>query len=146
MNNTKTNILRDTNEFSVKEKMLSLAEQASKRAYAPYSGFYVGACLLAASGKYYCGCNIENAAYSPTNCAERTALFTAVYEGERAFTALAVYCSGQRPSSPCGVCRQALSEFCAPDMKVYMGCASGQFAECTLGELLPFGFGKEDLQ
>ncbi len=125
--------------------MLSLACAARERAYAPYSGFRVGACLRASDGQYYLGCNIENAAYSVANCAERTALFTAVYQGARSFDALAVACSGERPAYPCGVCRQALSEFCDPQMPVAVCGAAGEAELTTLGALLPHAFGGRNL-
>lgn len=133
------------NGESEKDKMIDMAFKAMTFAYVPYSGFRVGACLKTADGKYYTGCNIENAAYGPTNCAERTALFKAVSEGERSFTALAITCSGDNPAFPCGVCRQALSEFCAPDMPVICANKDGDAAETTLGELLPHSFGPKDL-
>lgn len=125
------------------EKLLELAKEAMLRAYAPYSGFYVGAALLAKSGKVYTGCNIENAAYTPTNCAERTAFFKAVSEGEREFAALAV-CGGDHGRitgvfPPCGVCRQVMAEFCAADFPVYLADAQS-YRAMTLGELLPLGF------
>lgn len=126
--------------------MLDMAYEAMAHAYAPYSGFQVGACLKAASGRYYLGCNIENAAYSPTNCAERTAVFKAVYEGERSFDAIAIVCSGNSPAFPCGVCRQVLSEFCGPEMPVLCANAHRESVLCTLGELLPHSFGREDLE
>ncbi len=127
------------------DEMLEMAFEAMEHAYVPYSHFQVGACLLAASGKYYLGCNIENAAYTPTNCAERTAMFQAIYEGEREFAALAIACSGQMPAFPCGVCRQVLSEFCSPDMPVYCANAKHEAMLSTLGELLPHSFGPKDL-
>ena len=126
--------------------MLDMAYEAMAHAYTPYSGFQVGACLKAASGRYYLGCNIENAAYSPTNCAERTAVFKAVYEGERSFDAIAIVCSGNSPAFPCGVCRQVLSEFCGPEMPVLCANARRASVLCTLGELLPHSFGREDLE
>ena len=126
--------------------MLDMAYKAMAHAYTPYSGFQVGACLKAASGRYYLGCNIENAAYSPTNCAERTAVFKAVYEGERSFDAIAIVCSGNSPAFPCGVCRQVLSEFCGPEMPVLCANAHRESVLCTLGELLPHSFGREDLE
>ena len=128
------------------DDMLEKAFQASKKAYAPYSGFRVGACLRASSGREYGGCNVENAAFTPTNCAERTALFTAVYEGEREFDGIAIACSGSGPAFPCGVCRQALSEFCSPDMPVYCCGMDGKAVLMTLGELLPRSFGPSDLE
>ena len=126
-------------------RMLERACEAREPAYAPYSGFRVGACLRASGGRYYMGCNIENAAYTPTNCAERTALFTAVYEGERSFDAIAIACSGDLPAYPCGVCRQALAEFCAPEMPVIVCNANGESEQTTLGDLLPHSFGRKDL-
>ena len=128
------------------QHMLDMAYEAMAHAYTPYSGFQVGACLKAASGRYYLGCNIENAAYSPTNCAERTAVFKAVYEGERSFDAIAIVCSGNSPAFPCGVCRQVLSKFCGPEMPVLCANAHRESVLCTLGELLPHSFGREDLE
>ena len=125
--------------------MLALAYEARERAYAPYSNFKVGACLRASSGKYYLGCNIENAAFTPTNCAERTAMFSAVYAGERSFDAIAIACTGKNPAFPCGVCRQVLNEFCEGTMPVYCGAADHTAVLSTLSELLPNGFGPRDL-
>ena len=122
------------------DRMLDMAYEAMEHAYVPYSGFQVGACLRAASGKYYLGCNIENAAYTPTNCAERTAMFKAVYEGERDFDAIAVVCSGKNPAYPCGVCRQVMLEFCGPDFMIYMGRADDSFVAVRLEDFLPYGF------
>ncbi len=127
-------------------RMVRMAEEAKTKAYVPYSNFHVGACLKADSGAYYLGCNIENAAYGPTNCAERTATFKAVYEGERKFEALAVAWDGDDYASPCGVCRQVLAEFCSPDMPVICANNKGEYAIRTLAELLPFAFGKKDLK
>ena len=128
--------------------LMKAAAGARKSAYAPYSGFKVGAALLTKSGKVYTGCNIENASYTPTVCAERVALFKAVSEGETQFDAIAV-CGGKgaRPAAfcaPCGVCRQALTEFCPPQMRVILG-RPGAFESYTLGGLLPASFGPEDL-
>ena len=127
------------------ERMLDMAYEAMKRAYVPYSHFQVGACVRASSGKYYCGCNIENAAYTPTNCAERTAMFQAIYEGERSFDAIAIACSGKQPAFPCGVCRQVLNEFCDESLPVYCGNAAHEARLTTLGALLPDAFGPRDL-
>lgn len=126
-------------------KMLDMAYEAMTHAYVPYSGFQVGACLRTADGAYYLGCNIENAAYSPTNCAERTAVFKAVYDGVRKFSALAVVCSGDHPAFPCGVCRQVLSEFCDADMPVLCANKDRETVQTTLGGLLPYSFGRKDL-
>ena len=130
---------------SEREHMLDLAYEAMKKAYAPYSHFQVCACLKGASGKYYLGCNIENASYTPTNCAERTAVFKAVSEGERSFEAIAIVCSGKYPAAPCGVCRQVLREFCKDDMPVVFANADRETVESTMSELLPHSFGPEDL-
>lgn len=128
-----------------REHMLDLAYDAMQQAYTPYSHFQVGACLKGKSGAYYLGCNIESASYTPTNCAERTAVFKAVSEGERSFEAIVIVCSGKNPAAPCGVCRQVLREFCKSDMPVVFADAKRNFVESTLGELLPHSFGPEDL-
>lgn len=124
-------------------ELLTAAIAAREQAYAPYSHFRVGAALLASSGKVYLGCNVENAAYSPSNCAERTAFFKAISEGEREFVAIAVV--GGRGTAvseiclPCGVCRQVMAEFCRADFRIIMGDADAPQVR-TLGELLPDGF------
>lgn len=126
------------------EALIELAKEAMAHAYAPYSGYMVGAALLTADGRVYQGCNMENAAFSPTVCAERTAFFKAVYDGVRDFTAIAVVggkdgvISGFFP--PCGVCRQVMGEFCREDFLIYLGGAQGEIRKTTLGELLPMGF------
>ena len=119
-------------------------------AYAPYSKYKVGAALLTKQGRVYKGCNIENAAYTPTNCAERTAFFKAVSEGERAFEAIAIVGGYQgAPTSyayPCGVCRQVMREFCDPaEFRIITAVSEEQYVERTLAELLPEGFGPENL-
>jgi len=131
-------------------ELIRLAEAARDTAYAPYSGFRVGAALLAASGLVYTGCNIENAAYSPTNCAERTAFFKAVSAGERKFVAIAI--AGGRdkevtePCPPCGVCRQVMAEFCdSENFMIYVSRGQGQYDTYTLGRLLPESFGKSNV-
>lgn len=131
-------------------ELVSLARAARARAYAPYSGFQVGAALLAESGAVYLGCNIENSSYSPTICAERTAFAKAVSEGERAFTAIAVVggkegtCSGFCP--PCGVCRQVMREFCNPDsFCIILAKSAEEYREYTLAQLLPESFGPDHL-
>ncbi len=123
------------------EKLIELAKEARERAYAPYSGFYVGAALLTRDGEVFTGCNIENASFTPTCCAERVAIFKAVSEGNKAFFAIAVVGgargeSADTPCYPCGVCRQALAEFADADLKIYF--ADGSVT--TLGELLPKAF------
>lgn len=131
-------------------KLVKQAFEARKMAYVPYSEFAVGAALLTAKGKIYTGCNIENAAFTPTNCAERTAIFKAVSEGARDFTAIAV-CGGFEEGTdycfPCGVCRQVLMEFCDPEKFIVLVAKSpDEFKEYRLNELLPHGFGPNDLQ
>ena len=126
------------------EELLAMAKEAMMNAYAPYSGFFVGAALLTKAGKVYTGYNIENAAFSPTNCAERTAFFKAVSEGEREFAAIAVV-GGKNGvitdlCSPCGVCRQVMQEFCGPEFLIHMGKEHDGIETVTLQELLPYGF------
>ena len=125
-------------------ELIKLAKEAMLRAYAPYSGYQVGAALLCADGSIYCGCNIENAAFSPTNCAERTAFFKAIYDGHRDFTAIAV-CGGKGGeitdfAPPCGVCRQVMKEFCKADFTVYLAGPEDSFQTYTLAQLLPVSF------
>ena len=132
-----------------RDRLIDEAKRAMMRAYAPYSEYYVGAALLTNDGKIYTGCNIENSSYTPTNCAERTAFFKAVSEGERDFAAIAVVGGPKGDirgfASPCGVCRQVMSEFCDPDeFKIYL--FDGKIiAEYLLRDLLPQSFGKADL-
>ncbi|KSU85801.1 MULTISPECIES: cytidine deaminase [Fictibacillus] len=128
-----------------KDKLVREAVTARDRAYVPYSKFQVGAALLTKDGKVYHGCNIENAAYSVTNCAERTALFKAVSEGDKEFSALAVVADTKRPVPPCGACRQVISELCPSDMKVYLTNLQGDILETTVEELLPGAFSPGDL-
>lgn len=124
------------------KRLLDAALDARRRAYAPYSGFSVGAALLDEEDTVHHGCNVENAAYGPTNCAERTALFRAVADGRKAgsFRAIAVVGDTEQPITPCGVCRQVLSELCGPDMPVIMGNLKGDWAITTVSELLPGAF------
>ncbi len=130
-------------------ELMKLAESARERAYAPYSDFTVGAALLTVSGKVYTGCNIENAAFAPTNCAERTAFFKAISEGERDFAAIAIVGGkkGKEPSfcAPCGVCRQVMVEFCGGDFRMILG-NSEKFEVHTLSEMVPFSFGAADVR
>ena len=124
-------------------KLIEMAVKAREMAYAPYSEFKVGAALLAAGGKVYTGCNIENAAYSPSNCAERTAFFKAVSEGERDFEAIAVVGGKDTPGfcTPCGVCRQVMAEFCDPKkFRIILMDNKGGTITYLLEELLPAGF------
>ncbi len=125
------------------------ALEARVGAYSPYSGFKVGAALLCEDGSVYRGCNIENAAYGPTVCAERVAIFKAVSEGKRAFKAIAVVGGSDAPkiAYPCGVCRQVMAEFCTADFAVLLvKDASGAFEETSLGQLLPNSFGLNDIR
>ncbi|MCL2508439.1 MAG: cytidine deaminase [Oscillospiraceae bacterium] len=128
-------------------ELLALAANAAEKSYSPYSGFQVGAALLCESGNVYTGANIENAAYSPTVCAERTALFKAVLDGERDFRAIAVAAlsGGGAACAPCGVCRQVLAEFCGGEFQVVMSGKNGGLTVMTLNKLLPMRFGRENL-
>ena len=132
-----------------KKDLFNLAKEAMKNSYAPYSEYNVGAVLLCKNGNVYKGCNIENASYSLTNCAERTALFSAIANGENEFEAICVV-GGKNGeitdfAMPCGACRQALAEFCDADFKVYVGISEDNIKEFTLEELLPYSFNKSKL-
>lgn len=127
------------------EKLMAFAMDAMQQAYAPYSRCKVGAALLTADGTVYTGCNIENAAFGPTNCAERTAFFKAVSEGKRQFAAIAV-CGGKDGVvtgifPPCGVCRQVMREFCDDDFLIYLADGRGGCQTLTLSQILPYSFG-----
>ena len=122
----------------MKQELLNAALSARERAYAPYSKFLVGAAVLAKSGRIYTGCNIENASYGLTVCAERNALFSAVGAGEREFTALCVVGDTEAPISPCGACRQVMAEFKVPC--IILANLKGDVKEYTSEELLPYGF------
>jgi cytidine deaminase len=126
-------------------ELIEEAKKAREYAYVPYSKFKVGAALLTKDGKVYRGCNIENAAYSMCNCAERTALFKAYSEGDTEFAALAVIADAPRPVPPCGACRQVISELCPSDMKVILANLNGDIMELTVKELLPQAFSAEDM-
>ena len=127
------------------ELLIQEAKSAREMAYTPYSKFKVGAALLTKDGKIYKGCNIENAAYSMTNCAERTAIFKAFSEGDVEYAAIAVVADTTRPVPPCGACRQVISELCPKDMKVILTNLQGDQQELTVEELLPGAFTAEDL-
>jgi len=127
------------------EELINEAKKARELAYVPYSKFKVGAAILTKDGKVYHGCNIENAAYSVTNCAERTALFKAVSEGDKEFAAIAVVADTERPVPPCGACRQVISELCGRDTKIFLSNLKGDVQEITIDELLPGAFTPEDL-
>ena len=126
-----------------KEQLCELAKKAMLGAYAPYSGYWVGAALLCSDGTVYTGCNIENASYTPTVCAERTAFFKAVSDGKREFSAIAI-CGGKEGNitgffPPCGVCRQVMREFCKDAFTVYL-IGDGEVKTRTLAQLLPDSF------
>lgn len=129
------------------QELIEFAKEAMKRAYTPYSNFQVGAALLDANGQVHLGCNVENAAYGPTNCAERTALFRAIADGhpQGSFRAIAVTGDTEGPISPCGVCRQVLIELCEPEMPVYLSNLKGAFVQTTVAALLPGAFTTKDL-
>ncbi len=125
-----------------RNELVRLAIEARENSYSPYSGFKVGAALLTESGKVYKGCNIENGAFSPTNCAERTAVFSAVSDGEKDFSSIAVVGGADEIKDfcpPCGVCRQVLSEFCDKDFEIHLFNGE-EIKTYTLGELLPLNF------
>lgn len=131
------------------EELILLAQKARKNAYAPYSDFSVGAALLAADGSVYSGCNVENASFGATCCAERTALFSAIADGKRSFFALAIV-GGKRGEAvkdfctPCGICRQALAEFCPPEFPIVLSNGE-KIQKITLGELLPEAFTNQNI-
>ena len=128
------------------DRLLDLAEEARDHSYAPYSHYHVGAALLTADGQIYQGCNIENAAYGPSNCAERTAFFKAVYDGHRAFRAIAVIATGEEMGFPCGVCRQVMAEFCDRDFIIVTANRDRTKVDVSDFEtLLPHSFGPKDL-
>ena len=132
------------------EDMIELALGQLQYSYTPYSGFKVGAALLTKDGKFYTGCNIENAAFTPTNCAERTAFFKAVSEGEREFRAICIVGGKDgvltEYAAPCGVCRQVMMEFCDPEtFQIILATGKEQYEIFTLKELLPQGFGPTNL-
>ena len=133
------------------EKLIDTAIKQLKFSYTPYSNFKVGAALLTKSGKIYTGCNIENASYTPTNCAERTAFFKAVSEGVLEFDAICVVGGMNKVlkeyAAPCGVCRQVMMEFCDPDtFQIILATSKDQYEIFTLKELLPLGFGPNNLK
>jgi cytidine deaminase len=129
------------------EQFLEATKSAREFAYVPYSGFKVGAVVLDSEGRLHHGCNVENAAYGPTNCAERTALFRAVADGCKpgTFQAVAVIGDTDQPITPCGICRQVLAELCDPNMPVILGNLRGAYRLTTVSELLPGAFTAQDL-
>ena len=128
------------------KELVKVAFGAMDKAYAPYSGYKVGAALLSKSDNIYTGCNVESASYSPTNCAERTAFFKAISEGEREFSKIAIVGGKEGIVTdmfmPCGVCRQVMAEFCDDDFEIIVALSEDDFKTFTLKELLPFGFSK----
>ena len=132
------------------KELVKAAFDAMGKAYAPYSGYTVGAALLSKSGTLYTGCNVESASYSPTNCAERTAFFNAISEGEREFSKIAIVGGKQGNVTdmfmPCGVCRQVMAEFCDDDFEIIVALTPDDFKSFTLKELLPFGFSKNNIK
>lgn len=127
------------------KQLIKEAINSKQRAYAPYSKFKVGAAVLAEDGKIYCGCNIENASLGATNCAERTAIFKAVYEGNRKIKAIAVVGSEDTYTYPCGICRQVISEFADEDIQIIIVKNENEYIVKTLEEILPGTFTKKDL-
>lgn len=125
------------------QKLIQAAIEMRKQSYSPYSNFAVGAAVLSNDGYIYGGCNIENASYGLTNCAERTAIFNAVSDGKRNISAIAVVADTDRPCSPCGACRQVIGEFKIPC--IIMATLKGEYKTVTLEELLPFSFSNTDL-
>ncbi|KQL50789.1 cytidine deaminase [Heyndrickxia shackletonii] len=125
--------------------LIEQAIEARQKAYVPYSSFQVGAALLTENDKLYLGCNIENASYGLTNCAERTAIFKAVSEGENRVKAIAIVGDTEGPISPCGACRQVIAEFSDDNTKIILANLNGDFVETTINELLPGFFSKKDL-
>jgi len=126
------------------KRLKGAARRAAREAYAPYSKFPVGAAVLAGSGKIYTGCNVENASYSLCNCAERTAIFSAVAQGERQLRAVVVYTPTKSVTAPCGACRQVIHEF-GPDARVISVCDGPEELDVSIGALLPGAFGPADL-
>ncbi|WP_025686146.1 cytidine deaminase [Paenibacillus maysiensis] len=129
----------------MKDQLIQKALEARKQAYVPYSNFQVGAAVLGSDGTIYHGCNVENASYGLCNCAERTAIFKMVSEGCRKIDAIAVVADTEGPVSPCGACRQVISEFAQPDTKVYLTNLHGNTEEWTVDQLLPGAFRPADL-
>lgn len=128
-----------------RQTLIKEATDMLDKAYVPYSKFPVGAALSTKDGQIFTGCNIENASYPLTNCAERTAMFKAVSEGQRSFDYLVVTGNTEGPISPCGACRQVLVEFCEPDMPVLLTNKKGKVKETTVSELLPGAFQSGDM-
>ena len=137
--------------FMTNAELILEAKKAREKAYAPYSHFRVGAALVAKNGKIYHGCNVENSSYSPTNCAERTAFFKAISEGEREFTKIAIVggmegTDADELCAPCGVCRQVMMEFCDPDsFQIVLANGKDKHIQVSLKEMVPYGFSPKNL-
>ncbi|RTR30036.1 cytidine deaminase [Robertmurraya yapensis] len=127
------------------KQLIDQAVEARNKAYTPYSKFNVGASVLTKNNNVFQGCNIENASYGLTNCAERTAIFKAVSEGENAFEAIAIVGDTEGPISPCGACRQVMAEFCDENTKIILANLKGEYVETSITELLPGFFSSKDL-
>ena len=127
------------------EELVQMAKEVKKNSYSPYSHFRVGAALLTKGGKVYTGVNVENASFGGTNCAERTAIFKAVSEGEHEFEKIAISIDSDNMGYPCAICLQVMSEFCDDDFKILVSNKEGEFKEVTLKDLLPQAFRKKDL-
>ncbi len=127
-------------------ELVKLALKAMENAYVPYSGFHVGAALFADNGRVYTGCNIENASYGATICAERTAIVKAISDGARKIRAIAITSDSKEPTMPCGICRQTLGEFCVPDMPLYLSDREGRYLTYVFNEILPHAFTQNDLE
>lgn len=128
------------------KQLISAAKEARENAYVPYSNFKVGAAVLTDDGEIYKGCNIENASYGATNCAERTAIFKAVSEGHRTIKAIAVIGSDENLTYPCGICRQVIAEFASEDIKIIIAKDENEFIIRSMEDILPGAFSKKDLQ
>ena len=151
MSTNNTVNMQEIDEKELDKILINKALEVRKRAYVPYSGFSVGAALLTKDGKIYTGCNIENAAYTPTNCAERTAIFKAISEGDRDFAKIAVVggpVTGiENHTYPCAVCRQVMAEFCDPkEFEVIVAIDEDDYHKHRFEEILPFLFGPQDLE
>ncbi len=127
-------------------ELVQMALKAMENAYVPYSGFHVGAALIADNGKVYTGCNIENASYGATICAERTAIVKAISDGARGIKAIAITSDSPEATMPCGICRQTLAEFCAPDTPLYLSDRFGQYTAYVFKDILPHAFTQKDLE
>lgn len=153
MNAEKDNMANESLEnnisFSEKVELIEKAIEASHFSYAPYSHYHVGAAILTLNAEIYQGCNIENASFGATNCAERTAIFKAISDGEKEFKALAIHAVNAKNEKnyayPCGICRQVLAEFCNPDFLIIIAKDKSDYKEYRLSELLPKSFSKDNL-